>query len=405
MSEPSGPALEVDVEGASPAADPAPADESRAAEILNAGSAELRTPSGGLAPGVRRFVALLRRPEDLAGALECIYTAHMLKRRHGADMRATALAPAALAELMRGADCFDEIQAYSPSESLRAQIVRAAPHVLYLPDGDDRAHIASWFSGARVRLGGSRSRILSALLPAHRLHEERDLERLGKRGYDLYPELADFGMRAPAADLPDLQGAVWLSLFDDHDLTGGWPVGHAGRLARLLEKVGLSLAIPLPPAGHVAAPALARILRDAAYLQKQSSNLLLVKDCGPAERAAGMARAKIVVGPAGPETLLAALLKRQVVALHDMKTVRREARPRARDDVREFGGGLIARLAAREAALSSHYVRLANSFERRLAPVVDECINVCQACGYASCVEYISPERVFEQVKKALLPF
>jgi hypothetical protein len=276
---------------------------------------------------------------------------------------------------------------------------------LYLPDGDDRAHFASWFSGARVRLGGSRSRILSALLPAHRLHEERDLERLGKRGYDLFPELADFSIRAPSADLPDLQNAVWLSLFDEHDLTGGWPVGHAGRLARLLEKGGLNLAIPLPPPAHVVAPVFARILRDAAYLHKQSANVMLLKDCGPAERAAGMAHARIVVGPAGPETLLAALLKRPVVALHDMKTVRREARPRSREETRESGGGLIARLAAREAALSSHYVRLANSFERRLAPVVDECINVCQACGYSSCVEYISPERVFEQVKKALLPF
>ncbi len=405
MSEPLSPALEVDV-ATGPVAMPAPADESRAAEILSAahlthGAAR----TGAPAPGARRFVALLRRPEDLAGALECIYTAHMLRRRHGAEIRATALAPTALADLMRGADCFDEIQEYAPAESLRAQIVRAAPHVLYLPDGDDRAHIASWFSGARVRLGGSRSRILSALLPAHRLHEERDLERLGKRGFDLFPELADFAIRAPLRELPDLQNAVWLSLFDDHDLTGGWPVGHAGRLARLLEKVGFRLVVPLPPAAHVSAPALARILRDAAYLQKQSPELLLLRECGPAERAAGMAHARIVVGPAGPETLLAALLKRQVVALHDMKTVRRETRSKTREDVREFGGGLIARLAAREARLSSHYVRLANSFERRLAPVVDECVNVCQACGYASCVEYISPERVFEQIKKALLPF
>ena len=43
--------------------------------------------------------------------------------------------------------------------------------------------------------------------------------------------------------------------------------------------------------------------------------------------------------------------------------------------------------------------------QRHVTPAVKECIDDCIHCEYNSCVEYISPEQVFENLKKILFPY
>ena len=138
-----------------------------------------------------------------------------------------------------------------------------------------------------------------------------------------------------------------------------------------------------------------------------------------------MVGAKAVIGPAGPETILASLLKKPVVVLHDMKTFRNHpghVRPPGLHEIRDDGGtsfvasenngarrdqikNAVQLLREEAIPLTSYYIKLADALERHIMPAVDECIKDCPSCSFQSCVEYISPERVFEQLKKTVLPF
>ena len=51
-----------------------------------------------------------------------------------------------------------------------------------------------------------------------------------------------------------------------------------------------------------------------------------------------------------------------------------------------------------------HYMNSPYAKQRHITPAVKECIDNCVQCEYDSCVEYISPEQVFENLKKILFP-
>ena len=50
--------------------------------------------------------------------------------------------------------------------------------------------------------------------------------------------------------------------------------------------------------------------------------------------------------------------------------------------------------------MSSPYAK-----QRYIVPAVELCIDNCVECEYDSCVEYISPEQIFEGLKKILFPY
>lgn len=367
------------------------------------------------------YLAIAPQANDLAALLEIVYTVQLLRKRQGA-LRSTALVHAEAVPLLEAFGIFDAIEVFDPVR-VRAQIRRFRPDALYLPDRDLRLHLASAFSGAKLRIGGSRSRLLSALLRTYRLHQTQDLERMRKRGVDLFPELLDLRLSMSGADAP--ANAVWISLFDEHDLTGSWPAGHAARLARMVVGLGLRPVFPMPPVdlslNGAGLAAREKMRNDLNYIVSKCPQAELIVDASPDKRARGMAAAAVVVAPAGPESVLAAMLGRPAVTLHDMKSHRDhpglvkpaglhddgsvEGRVVALKDRRNLFQRALERLANEQSPLSSYLIRLSHSFERHVSPAVDECINACQACGFHSCVEYISPERVFEQIKKCALPF
>ncbi len=402
----------------------------------------------------RRFLAVAPEADNLAVLLECVYTARLLKKRHEPAQRIHAgiLAHPQNAELLKLTGVFDEVLELEADDLWRHRILDFVPEVLYLPDQGLRAHLATLFTGAKVRIGGTRHRLISRLLRFHKINHEEDLQRLKRRGFDLFPELTDLKIEgdldASGLALPTGDFAV-LSLFDAHDLTGGWPLGHAARLARLLKTMDIELVVPVPAlgpggngdsgedAGRHQPEELRRLAGEVEYLRTKAG-VRILSDCLPADRAAAMLQAKLVIGPAGPETILASLLKKPVIVLHDMKTYRNHpghVRPPGLHDIRTDEGSRFDEAAAgensdepvsgpdskrdsnkllknslaalREQAipLTSYYIKLADSLERHIMPAVDTCIKDCPSCSFQSCVEYISPERVFEQLKKIVLPF
>ncbi|MEQ9363788.1 MAG: hypothetical protein RIF32_06080 [Leptospirales bacterium] len=415
---------------------PADGGRERQSGLLRRLGRKLKPKKGGEkgAPD-RRFLAVAPEADNLAVLLECVYTARLLKKRHE-KIHAGILAHPCNADLLKLTGVFDEVLELETDDLWRHRILDFGPDVLYLPDQGLRAHLATLFTGAKVRIGGTRHRLISRLLRFHKINHEDDLGRLKRRGFDLFPELTDLqihgrldggGLALPGGDF------VVLSLFDAHDLTGGWPLGHAARLARQLKDLDLQLVIPVPAmsenagAGKRSEADQRRLAGDVEYL-KTRADAVILPDCLPADRAAAMMRAKLVIGPAGPETILASILKKPVIVLHDMKTYRNHpghVRPPGLHDIHGDEDESFARGAApeekrdpnkllkyslsalREQAipLTSYYIKLADSLERHIMPAVDTCIKDCPSCSFESCVEYISPEQVFEQLKKIVLPF
>ena len=390
----------------------------------------LRGRRSGVQPD-RRFLAVAPDANNLAVLLECVYTARLLKKRHQ-KIHAAILAHPCNAALLRLTAVFDEVLELATDDQWRQRILDFGPDVLYLPDQGLRAHLATLFTGAKVRIGGTRHRLISKLLRFHKINHEEDLKRLKRRGFDLFPELTDLQilgtLSADHLALPSGDFAV-LSLFDAHDLTSGWPVGHAARLARQMQELNLRLVVPLPATIERDGPGVdpesrRRLVGEIAFLKK-NVDVTVIADCLPADRAAAMMAAKIVIGPAGPETILASILKKPVVVLHDMKTFRNHpghVRPPGLHEIRDdaetgfafadskAGSNSLLKSSLsvlREQAipLTSYYIKLADSLERHIMPAVDVCIKDCPTCSFQSCVEYISPERVFEQLKKIVLPF
>lgn len=393
----------------------------------------------------RRFLAVAPDANNLAVLLECVYTARLLKKRHE-KIHAAILANPCNADLLKLTGVFDEVLELESDDLWRHRILDFGPDVLYLPDQGLRAHLATLFTGAKVRIGGTRHRLISKLLRFHKINHEDDLNRLKRRGFDLFPELTDLKIHGhlDAGHLPLPAGdyAV-LSLFDAHDLTSGWPVGHAARLARQIKDLDLQLVVPLPSFPDTDSSGSAKTQMpdqadrsdsDQSYRRrlegeidflKNKAGVTVLPDCLPADRAAAMMNAKLVIGPAGPETILASILKKPVIVLHDMKTFRNHpghVRPPGLHDIRDDQDEQItisestreqnnllknSLSALRDQAipLTSYYIKLADSLERHIMPAVDTCIKDCPTCSFQSCVEYISPERVFEQIKKIVLPF
>src|SRR5690606_30458856 len=129
----------------------------------------------------RNFVAVAVGANDAAVLLECLYTAQLIRSRHEAFRTAIIVHPSNEV-LARGSGVFDSVYVLDDERKLRTAIQQYRPDVVYNPDGEWRTQMASYFSGAGVRLGGTRLRLVSKLLRIYDTAEESDLSRLKKRG-------------------------------------------------------------------------------------------------------------------------------------------------------------------------------------------------------------------------------
>lgn len=327
------------------------------------------------------FCAVADRQEDLASLLECFYTAHLMKTRHP-DTAAVILVHPANVQLARHARVFNEVVPVVNDAPLYKQIRALKPRVLYIPRAEVRHELAGFLSGAKIRIGGGRLRLVSRLLGTQTSKDAEGLGRLKEKGVDLLPDTLDFRLEPFLGALPKglpHSDFVWISLFDPHDVNAAWPLSHVARLSRMLEKLNLRLVAHVPRDLDRAT-----LQRELTYLKKNAPGVILIDHASPAERAASMIRASLILGPAGPETMLASMLRRPVIVLQDMKYTHCDDEGEPKPSV---------------------YIRFADAIEKHIVPAVDDCNRSCPSCAYQSCMEYISPERVFEQLKRTLFPF
>ena len=392
----------------------------------------------------RRFLAVAPELENMAVLLECVYTAHLLHKKHRNFTTAIIVHPSNRG-LVRQLGGFDEIIPFElplgeregsesvnqsgsqssssrksetkskKSKTLRSTIMAYKPDVLYSPDPSVKHRLSTLLTGAHIKIGGARIRLVARLLNLFRADNDEDLARLKKRkGLDLFPELislpGDLRLDGPVHNLPG-ENFIWLSLFDNHDMAGAWPVGYAARLSRLLAPLHFPVVVPLPlnPGENM--------LKEVEFLKRNAPGIIFLENSVPTSRVSGMRRAAVVVGPAGPETLLATMMKKSVVVLHDMSSYRSQSDPLS--SLASIRGGLslvgenspakegdTRRQTNKAMELKNRlYFKMVDTLQRHIKPSVDECINDCPSCSFNSCMEYISPERVFENLKKILLPF
>lgn len=342
------------------------------------------------------FLTVAIARDNLSVVLQCIYTARLLKKK-GLPYQINIITHPDNARLMGSAGVFDEIIPAADATQVRREIQRVKPDVIYNPNLAWQEQKCTLFSGVKVKIGANLNRPLARLFSVYDIKNEKDRDRLQRKGIDLEPEFVSFEL---PAELPEAKHKlpaerfIWLSIFDSGDGSGKWPAGFAACLARLLDQSGIPVVIPVPPGAND------QIQSDIRFLSKDAPSIVFLADCTPEVRAAGMVQAALIVAPAGPETILAALLKKPAILLHDLNSYNSYADPR--------GLKLVDKVSVKKSEnrmRDTICFKVTGSQERHLKPPVSNCIQICTDCPYNSCVEYISPEIVFENIKKILSPF
>jgi ADP-heptose:LPS heptosyltransferase len=341
-------------------------------------------------PKQRVFVAALPGESDLPAFLEGLYATRLIRMRHP-DIRTMLIVAPANRALAEECGLFDEI--IDAAGDLSTLIRNVHADIIYVPSVDFRLSMKLLFSGSIRIAGGAR---LGKFLRFFDLR--RDGEKLKKAGLDMLPESVGISFRN--APLPD-EMIVYASLFDEHNVSGSWPVGHAARLSRLLSTLGAKMIVPLPEEKFtrtftpLPSSNSREFAKDVQYLKKYAPEIQFVSAKEIQKKAEWMRKSSAIVAPAGSETVFAALLHRPVVTLHDMQSHRMLGKP----DARSLG----PRTA--DPGVLGLFAKIADSLDRHLMPQVEECIEDCPACTHLSCVDTISPERVFENVKRILMPY
>ncbi len=338
----------------------------------------------------RVFAAAFPDSYDLPAFLEGLYATRLMRMRHP-EIRTIALAAEGNSGLAEESGLFDEVR--RASEDLSRSFREAQADVIYVPALDLRLSMKLLFSGS-IRIAGAGK--LGRFLRFYDLHS--DAARLKKAGIDLLPEAVgiSFAQSAPAAE-----PLVYLSLFDAHNVSGSWPIGHAARLSRLLSPLNAKVIVSLPEKKFnrtfmpLAAEDTREFAKEVQYLKKYAPEIQFVNAPTIDEKAKWMRASSAVIAAAGAETVLASLLHRSVITLHDMQSHRLMGKPDAK--------ALGPRTA--DPGVLGLFQKIADSLDRHLMPQVEECIEDCPACSHLSCIDTISPERVFENVKRALMPY
>ena len=369
------------------------------------------------------FLAIVRKRDNIEALLESITLGNMLSHRNKKS-HLTLIIHHENQQLAQACDLFDEVLPYQNGDSLRKYIQFCQPSLLYIPQHDLNAHLSSSFvMGSKTQsIGFGEQNLLTRWLRIRHINQKQGLLKLKKRGYELQRN----------ADLPSIKAKIrisqkifpngnyiWLSLFEDHALNNHWPIAYAARLIRLLGKHGITTVVSVPHTKNTLnAKHQKQLIAQVKFLKKNTRTLYIVEGLSPQERACGMQQALAVAGPAGPDTSLALLLRRPLVVLHDMRSHNMHTNKTSKEKVHGnpekvnfYGDKKVfwksfqqaSQQASQRAAMQ--YITSPHLQQHHIMPTVDECIEHCVACQYSSCVEYISPEHVFENLKKILFPF
>ena len=342
------------------------------------------------------FVFVVTPPDDLKGLLEIIYISALLQQKESSFKR-IAMVDKTNQDFLIQTNLFDEVIAVN-QDNIINRINSIKPTLLFSPLGARSSHLLLKGASAKIRLFGGQKNLFSFMYKSRHLSSPKDLNWLKQKGIDLTPEYVTISLNIELnTNFDDGEGKkyVWLGLFDNHILNGNWPTAHAARLARLLEKDDVNLVIPISPNSAE------KLQSEIKYLKNNTTNVILVNDCGPQKRLSGMLSSTAVVAPAGPETLLASLIRKPVFLLHDMLSFRSYDDTRGLKLVDNNTNGNLTSHAKTNPLL----FKISNSQEKHIKPSVVTCNNECRSCPVNACTESISPERVYEKVKTVFSPF
>jgi len=336
--------------------------------------------------GERVFLAVAATP-NLSALLESIFTVHLLKKKNR-NVVAEILVHPEGKRLAEGSALFDQIHVCSADAPLKQLLSKLSYDILYVPEKSLKQKISPFFNTLKMKIGGERMRLVSWLLNHYGNRSTEDLERLKLKGLDLIPEACEleFDLGELSTPYQRTEEQVWLSVFDPHNLTAAYPIGHIARLIRLLDSIQKKGVVPI----YSDTPK-----EKIDELKQLAPSVLFLENPTIDRRIEGMLQSEIVIGPAGAETLLAGFLGKKVVELHDMRSKNLHAES-------VFGQQSSADLWSSRYA---SFFRAAEAVKRNLMPPTFTCAGECKTCQYDSCLEYISPERVFESIKKLLFPF
>ncbi len=369
-----------------------------------------------------RFMAIVRQKNDITGLLEAMFIALLLKKRDEST-HTSILVHTDNQYLVKATEVFNTIYSSKQGNKINKVIHMDKATSVYIPQHDIYAQFISSFSVTRLRTTGLSQGFISRILGMQHIEKNNNTEIiLNQKDFPrLEKALPRIHKRIP---IPDLflpkENFIWLSLFEEHNLNRDWPIEYTARLIRMLYKLGLSVVIPLPHFSKGHEQELDTLKQHVKFLKSNlTEGLYFINEPAPEIRAAGMQRALAVVGSSGPEIILASILNKPMVVLHDMRShkfkshtdgifhtfKKRQGRELAGSNPLVKKVSMVADLTAINQMELTRYMHApVTQTQKHLTPIVDKCIEDCDACEYNSCVEYISPEQVFESLKKIIFP-
>lgn len=346
--------------------------------------------SGGKKDAEFQYMAVLTKENDISLVLEILGDAARFKNG-GKRVRTIILTKPGQTELFKKSGLFDEVISIKPDESLRRFIRKHNPEILHIPYQGFWLDLYLKFAGKSQRIGGGRNGNMKKFLRILDPSKGEDRSQLNSMGFSnsMVVEHKIEGYAAPG-DLPERY--IWLNLYGLHRSSLKWSSGHAARLARLLQKMGISLVIPVCRDTMETDQSL-----DLDYLKNSSDDVFLYDACDLETRLRGMSGARVIIGTQGPEMTLAGLTGTPSLVLQTATQAKNREVMVVSDQ--NTGG------SSKNAEIYTTPFRVNRISGRFLSPdEQDPCGSGCENCGDGPCIDRISPERVYESLLTFLLP-
>lgn len=192
---------------------------------------------------------------------------------------------------------------------------------------------------------------------------------------------------------------IWIPVSLDPFTGSPWPFSSYMRLCRMLSQNGMPFVVTLDEKSaresndkdREVLRGLPVFRKELALLSRGFDGIRLIESPSFDEQLSLARFSKIVIGNPSPELLLAQMGGSQIVFLHDMLTYRSLHAGRAEE---------LTLHASHDRSLFDESVQLIGGLS--LKPHVDECVRDCPACSHNYCVDTISAEAVFEELKLLL---
>ena len=377
----------------------------------------------------KRFIAVVRLREDLIGFLEAVFICKLLKKRNE-NITTSILIHKDNQYLAKSTNLFNRIySSLNSNDKINKVITKENANTIFIPSHDVYAQLISSFSITRLRTTGFSQSFISRILGLQKIDKNKKNNiflKNGMKGLEgniekVLPQIVE-KIKIEEVFLPK-RNYIWLSIFEEHNLNRDWPIEYFARLIRLIQKLDLDIVVPLidfKTKGQHLQKSISTMHAYIDYLKQISpTNLLLINEASPELRAAGMQNALAIVGAEGPEIILASMLNKPFIVLHDMRShkIKSHSDPIFKNYWKNQRKELVSNnnfvkkvswnqdlSNVSQLELGRYMSTSVSPTQKHITPIVEKCIEDCDACEYNSCVEYISPEQVYENLKKILFP-